>query len=674
MVQGDATRIPLGDQSVDAVTIGFGIRNVENMDVACAELYRVMKPRGRLAILEFVVPTVPVFGAVYGWYVNRVLPRIGRALSRNNSAYAYLPASISAFATPDEFVKILRRAGFGEISPPISCSAASFFIRRHGGTRDWGRGLGKGTGPYELLRVPMPPALSPCLIYCSKHLMYFDLEDYHRTSAGRPSHILARGRAAVDHCPSGDGDPDSCGAKMVLAHRTAAGAGGRATGPAGAAAANDDGVARGGAARAEAAGTSAPSDLNRAAASPERAKKPENMEPFSRGNTPSASTSRRARTRAGRVLGRSAAGRPTENPLPDPSQKIPESQSALQMPSNRMPSQNGANGRSATSGGSLGDALPQPAALPRTRRSTTRAAAAVRPGDSVRHQGRRVRPVDPALHRAGQAQLAHPVRGDVDEGHVAIQFNVHKDGSITDLQVVGASAVDVNNAALGALSGSNPPSRCRRNIPTARPSSPSPSSTTRRRRGDPIAAARAPDSAADVHRLRRRPRAMKPLVVAVLGPTATGKSALALAIAERYGGEIVNCDSTAVYAASTSAPTKSRPATAAAILHHLIDIADPTDDYTAAQYARDAAAAIRESRRAGGCRSWRAGPGLYFALTRGLFRALAPTPRCAGGWNRSPSTATSPSCTGCCAGGSGVGAADQSRDLKRLVRALEVFF
>ena len=60
---------------------------------------------------------MPVFGAAYGWYVNRVLPRIGRALSRNNSAYAYLPASISAFATPDEFVKILRRAGFGEIEP-----------------------------------------------------------------------------------------------------------------------------------------------------------------------------------------------------------------------------------------------------------------------------------------------------------------------------------------------------------------------------------------------------------------------------------------------------------------------------------------------------------------------------------------------------------------------------
>ena len=102
-----------------------------------------------------------------------------------------------------------------------------------------------------------------------------------------------------------------------------------------------------------------PSDLNRAAASPERAKKPENMRAVlarqhARARRRAAAPDRRA------DRGRSpipAAGRPAENPQPDPSQKIPESQSALQMPSNRTPSQNGANGRSATSGGSLGDAL-----------------------------------------------------------------------------------------------------------------------------------------------------------------------------------------------------------------------------------------------------------------------------------------------------------------------------
>jgi demethylmenaquinone methyltransferase/2-methoxy-6-polyprenyl-1,4-benzoquinol methylase len=117
MVQGDATRIPIGEASVDAVTIGFGIRNVEDMAAACAELHRVLKPGGRLAILEFAEPTMPVFGPFYRWYVRRVLPQIGRALSRNDFAYSYLPASIAAFASPDEFVKILRQAGFSAISP-----------------------------------------------------------------------------------------------------------------------------------------------------------------------------------------------------------------------------------------------------------------------------------------------------------------------------------------------------------------------------------------------------------------------------------------------------------------------------------------------------------------------------------------------------------------------------
>ena len=116
LVRADATRIPLADSSVDAVTIAFGIRNVENVAAACAEMARVVRPGGRLAILEFAVPTMPGWRSVYGWYLSQVLPRIGRAVSRHDRAYAYLPASIDAFATPDELVKILRQSGFFMVS------------------------------------------------------------------------------------------------------------------------------------------------------------------------------------------------------------------------------------------------------------------------------------------------------------------------------------------------------------------------------------------------------------------------------------------------------------------------------------------------------------------------------------------------------------------------------
>jgi tRNA dimethylallyltransferase len=109
-------------------------------------------------------------------------------------------------------------------------------------------------------------------------------------------------------------------------------------------------------------------------------------------------------------------------------------------------------------------------------------------------------------------------------------------------------------------------------------------------------------------------------VLAVLGPTATGKSALGLSIAERYGGEIVNCDSTAVYRGFDIGTDKLPLDARRGIPHHLIDICDPTEVYTAAQFARDAAAAIRDVQARGKLPILVGGTGFYYrALTRGLF-------------------------------------------------------
>jgi tRNA dimethylallyltransferase len=169
---------------------------------------------------------------------------------------------------------------------------------------------------------------------------------------------------------------------------------------------------------------------------------------------------------------------------------------------------------------------------------------------------------------------------------------------------------------------------------------------------------------------------MKPLVVAILGPTATGKSALALAVAERHGGEIINCDSTAVYRGFDIGTDKIAPGDRRGIPHHLIDIVEPTGDYTAAQYAREAAGVIRDVHARGRLPILAGGSGFYFrALTRGLF----PGPgRNAALRRRLESIAERREVTFLHRMLGKVDPASalriQPRDLKRLVRALEVFF
>ncbi len=112
----------------------------------------------------------------------------------------------------------------------------------------------------------------------------------------------------------------------------------------------------------------------------------------------------------------------------------------------------------------------------------------------------------------------------------------------------------------------------------------------------------------------------RPRVFAVLGPTASGKSALGLALAKRFGGEIVSCDSTAVYRGFDIGTDKVPVSEQHGIPHHLIDIVEPTSEYSAAEYARDATKAIRDILTRGRAPILVGGTGLYYrALTRGLF-------------------------------------------------------
>jgi demethylmenaquinone methyltransferase/2-methoxy-6-polyprenyl-1,4-benzoquinol methylase len=115
LVRGDALNLPVRDRSADAITVGFGIRNVQEPERGCAEMARVLRPGGRLAILEFGMPRVPGVRAVYEWYFNRVLPFIGRRISGHGGAYSYLPASVGSFPPPAEFVAVLRQAGFADV-------------------------------------------------------------------------------------------------------------------------------------------------------------------------------------------------------------------------------------------------------------------------------------------------------------------------------------------------------------------------------------------------------------------------------------------------------------------------------------------------------------------------------------------------------------------------------
>jgi tRNA dimethylallyltransferase len=168
----------------------------------------------------------------------------------------------------------------------------------------------------------------------------------------------------------------------------------------------------------------------------------------------------------------------------------------------------------------------------------------------------------------------------------------------------------------------------------------------------------------------------RPRLVAILGPTATGKSALGISLARRFGGEVVSCDSTAVYRGFDIGTDKVPDAARQGVPHHMIDVADPTEEYSAARYAREAAAVVREVAARGRMPILVGGTGLYYrALTRGVFpgpgRDTALRARLERIADRNGVERLHVLLSRIDAGSA---VRIQARDRKRLVRALEVYF
>ena len=112
---GDGECLPFGEGTFDGVTIGFGIRNMAELETALSEMCRVLKVGGRVAVLEFSRPRAPVFRGLYNFYFERILPRIGHLVSRDPNAYRYLYESVMRFPEGADFCQRLSDAGFADI-------------------------------------------------------------------------------------------------------------------------------------------------------------------------------------------------------------------------------------------------------------------------------------------------------------------------------------------------------------------------------------------------------------------------------------------------------------------------------------------------------------------------------------------------------------------------------
>ena len=131
LLAGDSENLDFPDNTFDAVTVGFGVRNFENLERGLSEIRRVMKPEAMLVVLEFSRPRKFPMRQLYNYYFKNILPGLGRLISSDASAYTYLPESVEAFPDGTDFENILKKVGFKETScKPLTFGISSIYTAR----------------------------------------------------------------------------------------------------------------------------------------------------------------------------------------------------------------------------------------------------------------------------------------------------------------------------------------------------------------------------------------------------------------------------------------------------------------------------------------------------------------------------------------------------------------
>ena len=129
LMEGDSENLPFADNTFDAITVAFGVRNFENLEKGLSEMHRVLKTGGRLVVLEFSKPTIFPIKQIFNGYFRYILPQIGRLSSKDPKAYRYLYESVQSFPDGDNFLNILNKTGYkSNKCIPLTLGICSIYV------------------------------------------------------------------------------------------------------------------------------------------------------------------------------------------------------------------------------------------------------------------------------------------------------------------------------------------------------------------------------------------------------------------------------------------------------------------------------------------------------------------------------------------------------------------